>query len=241
MAVLETTELYRFFHAGDEEVMALRGVTIKLEVGAFTALQGPSGSGKSTLIACLAGIDEPDGGMVSVLGERLTRRPEPERARLRARHFGVLMQSGNLFEHLTVANNIRLQSQIGGSGQSAEIDGLLDSLITVGLVGGQEGAGGPECGFAGGRPPREIRHARQLLKPGLWQPLQAMHEGIEERPENARPLLFEVRERFLLKLTAILWDWLQGSDTFCSLAMVPALKATGIRQNTTGSGASAAS
>src|SRR5690349_11129900 len=107
MSVLETTELYRFFHAGDEEVVALRGVTIKLEAGAFTALQGPSGSGKSTLIACLAGIDEPDGGMVSVLGERLTRRPEPERSGLRARYFGVLMQSGNLFEHLTVANNIR--------------------------------------------------------------------------------------------------------------------------------------
>lgn len=135
MAVLETTELYRFFHAGDEEVVALRGVSISLEAGAFTALHGPSGSGKSTLIACLAGIDEPDGGMVSVLGERLTRRPEPERARLRARHFGVLMQSGNLFEHLTVANNIRLQMQIGGSGQSAEIDGLLDSLGLNGLAG----------------------------------------------------------------------------------------------------------
>ncbi|MBY5876249.1 ABC transporter ATP-binding protein (plasmid) [Rhizobium leguminosarum] len=135
MFALEATELYRFFHAGDEEVVALRGVVLTLNTGEFTALRGPSGSGKSTLLACLAGLDEPDGGVVSVLGERMTRRPEPERARLRARHFGMLMQSGNLFEHLTVRANIRLQMEISGHGRPEEIDGLLDSLGLGGLAG----------------------------------------------------------------------------------------------------------
>jgi putative ABC transport system ATP-binding protein len=135
MTVLETTELYRFFHAGDDEVVALRGVTITLNPGEFTVLRGPSGSGKSTLLACLAGLDEPDGGVVSVLGERMTRRAEPERARLRARHFGMLMQSGNLFEHLTVRANVRLQMEISGHGRPDEIDGLLDSLGLGGLAG----------------------------------------------------------------------------------------------------------
>ncbi|MBY5891274.1 ABC transporter ATP-binding protein [Rhizobium ruizarguesonis] len=135
MTVLETTELYRFFHAGDDEVVALRGVIITLNPGEFTVLRGPSGSGKSTLLACLAGLDEPDGGVVSVLGERMTRRAEPERARLRARHFGMLMQSGNLFEHLTVRANVRLQMEISGHGRPDEIDGLLDSLGLGGLAG----------------------------------------------------------------------------------------------------------
>jgi putative ABC transport system ATP-binding protein len=135
MFALEATELYRFFHAGDEEVVALRGVVLTLNTGEFTALRGPSGSGKSTLLACLAGLDEPDGGVVSVLGERMTRRPEPERARLRARHFGMLMQSGNLFEHLTVRANVRLQMEISGHGRPEEIDGLLDSLGLGGLAG----------------------------------------------------------------------------------------------------------
>jgi len=135
MPVLEATELYRFFHTGDDEVVALRGVGITLDAGEFTALRGPSGSGKSTLLACLAGIDEPDGGTVLVLGERMTRRPEPERARLRARHLGMLMQSGNLFEHLTVWGNIRLQMQISGRDRPDEVDGLLSSLGLDGLAG----------------------------------------------------------------------------------------------------------
>ena len=135
MPVLEATELYRFFHTGDDEVVALRGVGITLDAGEFTALRGPSGSGKSTLLACLAGIDEPDGGTVLVLGERMTRRPEPERARLRARHLGMLMQSGNLFEHLTVWGNIHLQMQISGRDRPDEVDGLLSSLGLDGLAG----------------------------------------------------------------------------------------------------------
>ncbi|MBX5174526.1 MULTISPECIES: ABC transporter ATP-binding protein [unclassified Rhizobium] len=134
MTVLETTELYRFFHTGDDEVVALRGVTMTLERGEFTVLRGPSGSGKSTLLACLSGIDEPDGGTVSILGERMTRRPEPDRARLRARHFGMLMQSANLFEHLTVRANVRLQMQISGSDRPGEIDGLLGNLGLDGLA-----------------------------------------------------------------------------------------------------------
>ncbi|KPH04456.1 ABC transporter ATP-binding protein (plasmid) [Rhizobium acidisoli] len=134
MPALEATELYRFYHSGDDEVMALRGVALTLDAGEFAALRGPSGSGKSTLLACLAGLDEPDGGVVSVLGERVTRRSEPERARLRARHFGMLMQSGNLFEHLTVRANIRLQMEISGRGRPDEIGGLLGGLGLDGLA-----------------------------------------------------------------------------------------------------------
>jgi putative ABC transport system ATP-binding protein len=66
MAVIEAMELYRFFHSGEEEVKALRGVDLTADMGEMIALIGPSGSGKSTLVMCLAGLDEPDGGTVQV-------------------------------------------------------------------------------------------------------------------------------------------------------------------------------
>src|SRR4030088_2525538 len=114
MNALQGFELYRFYHAGDDETARLRGLVVRLDPGDLIALMGPSGSGKSTLLTCLAGLDEPSGGRVEIMGQRLSRRPEATRARLRARHIGILMQSGNLFDHLTVASNIALQTGLSG-------------------------------------------------------------------------------------------------------------------------------
>ncbi len=113
-AALEAESLYRFFHAGDEETLALRGVSLAVARGEMVAVTGPSGSGKSTLLACLAGLDEPDGGMVRIAGDRLSRRPEEERARVRARGIGMLYQQANLVGHLSVADNVAVAQRLGG-------------------------------------------------------------------------------------------------------------------------------
>ena len=112
---LAAHELYRFFHAGDEETLALRGVSLALEPGELVAVTGPSGSGKSTLLACLAGLDEPDGGHVSLGRARLSRRSERERAALRADGIGMLFQLANLVGHLSVRENIALARRVGGA------------------------------------------------------------------------------------------------------------------------------
>ena len=112
-AALEARSLYRFFHAGDDETLALQGVSLRVERGELVAVTGPSGSGKSTLLACLAGLDEPDGGSVHVDGERISRRSEDERARVRAARVGVLYQQANLVGHLSVEANVRLAQRLG--------------------------------------------------------------------------------------------------------------------------------
>jgi putative ABC transport system ATP-binding protein len=116
---LQAHSLYRFFHAGDDETLALQGVSLDVHAGEVVAVTGPSGSGKSTLLACLAGLDEPDGGMVLVDGERLSRQPEEARARVRARSIGVLYQHGNLVSHLSVLANVDLARRLAGDRTSA--------------------------------------------------------------------------------------------------------------------------
>ena len=128
MHILEAFELYRFYHAGEDETFALRGVSLRLNAGELVAVMGPSGSGKSTLLACLAGLNEPDGGHVEVLGQRLTRRPETERTKLRGRHIGVFLQDGNLFEHLSVRGNVRMQMALAGKSDAGRLGEVLTQL-----------------------------------------------------------------------------------------------------------------
>jgi putative ABC transport system ATP-binding protein len=128
VAALDAANLYRFFHSGDEEVFALRGVTLTVAAGEMVAVMGPSGSGKSTLLACLAGLDEPDGGRVCIGGERMTRRSESTRDAIRARTIGVVFQSVNLVAHLDVEDNVRAAQLLRGKADARARTALFEAL-----------------------------------------------------------------------------------------------------------------
>jgi putative ABC transport system ATP-binding protein len=145
--LLRAESLYRFFHAGDDETLALRGVSMSVDAGEVVAVVGPSGSGKSTLLACLAGMDDPDGGTVYLSGRRLSRQPERLRSALRARSIGMLFQSGNLLEHLTVTGNVTLAQRLAGRRAVPRVDALLDDLGLTSRSGARpsELSGGELC------------------------------------------------------------------------------------------------
>jgi len=126
--ILEAHDLYRFFHTGNDEIIALRSVGLTVQPCEIVAVMGPSGSGKSTLLNCLTGLDEPDAGMVTIGGARLSRQPEAARAAIRAQHLGILLQAGNLFAHLSLTENICLQMQLGGVRDASRPGALLESV-----------------------------------------------------------------------------------------------------------------
>lgn len=127
--VAEARGLHRFFRRGGEEVAALRDVSLRLSAGELVAVMGPSGSGKSTLLNLLAGLDDPDGGSVSVAGQPISHEPANVQARLRGRLLGVLTQASGLVEHLSVLDNVRLAASFRSVAvPTADLQALLDKV-----------------------------------------------------------------------------------------------------------------
>lgn len=127
--VVEARGLHRFFRRGGEEVAALRDVSLRLSAGELVAVMGPSGSGKSTLLNLLAGLDDPDGGSVTVAGQPISHQAPNAQARLRGRLLGVLTQASGLVEHLSVLDNLRLAASFRSAAtRTSELQVLLDRV-----------------------------------------------------------------------------------------------------------------
>jgi putative ABC transport system ATP-binding protein len=108
------TRVTRDYGDGESAVHALRGVSLEVPVGQFTAVMGPSGSGKSTLMHLLAGLDQPTNGRVTIGGVDITELPDKQLTKLRRRHIGFVFQSFNLLPMLTAEENILLPLSIAG-------------------------------------------------------------------------------------------------------------------------------
>ncbi|MQW74249.1 ATP-binding cassette domain-containing protein [Nocardioides sp. dk4132] len=139
--------LTRTYGRGDTLVSALRGVDLDLPRGRFTAIMGPSGSGKSTLMHCLAGLDQPTSGTVTVAGRSLERLTDDQLTTFRREQLGFVFQAFNLLPMLTAEQNIRLPLELAGRQADperftrlVEILGLTDRLShrPSELSGGQQ-------------------------------------------------------------------------------------------------------
>jgi putative ABC transport system ATP-binding protein len=121
----------RQYGDGESAVHALRGVTLEVPTGQFTAVMGPSGSGKSTLMHVLAGLDRPTNGRVKIGGEDITEMADRQLTKLRRRHIGFVFQQFNLLPMLTAEENILLPLTIAGRRPDKAV---VDSLVArVGL------------------------------------------------------------------------------------------------------------
>jgi putative ABC transport system ATP-binding protein len=122
----------RRYGSGDSAVDALRGVSIEVPAGQFTAVMGPSGSGKSTLMHILAGLDAPSSGTVAVAGQVITTMNDKALTLLRRRQIGFVFQFFNLLPMLSAEENVLLPLQL--SGGKIDREWVEELLETVGLT-----------------------------------------------------------------------------------------------------------
>lgn len=115
MNALKATGLSHAYGRGAVKVDVLKDFDFELASGAFEALMGPSGSGKSTFLHLAAGLIVPASGKIEVGGTEVTALSDSAAARFRRRHVGVVFQSFNLLDALTVAENIVLPVKLDRS------------------------------------------------------------------------------------------------------------------------------
>jgi putative ABC transport system ATP-binding protein len=105
---VQTDDIWKIFKQGAEKIQAVRGVTLTIERGEFTAMAGPSGSGKTTLLNLIGGLTRPTDGKVWVAGHEVAALPGRELARMRLRNVGFVFQAYNLLPVLTAFENAEL-------------------------------------------------------------------------------------------------------------------------------------
>ena len=116
------------FQTGDGAVQALKNVTLDIEPGDFVSFIGPSGCGKTTFLRCIAALETPTGGSLTVNGMT------PDAAR-QARAYGYVFQAAGLYPWRTIAGNIRLPLEIMGFTREQQEKRVKDVLELVDLEG----------------------------------------------------------------------------------------------------------
>ena len=114
--MIEARKVSKEYVMGRVTLQVLKGVSLKVEDGAFVAIVGPSGAGKSTLLHLLAGLDTPTRGDVLWSGESVSRLSDAKRAAFRNQTLGIVFQFYHLLPELTALENVILPGQVGRRG-----------------------------------------------------------------------------------------------------------------------------
>jgi putative ABC transport system ATP-binding protein len=134
MAMIETRDLWKTYVMGDEEIHALRGVSILIERGEYVAIMGPSGSGKSTLMNLIGCLDTPSKGSYLLNEKEVAAMNDDELARIRNEEIGFVFQTFNLLPRATALHNVELPLVYAGVTGKVRVERAKLALEKVELM-----------------------------------------------------------------------------------------------------------
>jgi putative ABC transport system ATP-binding protein len=134
MALIETRDLWKTYQMGDEQIHALRGVSMHIERGEYVAIMGPSGSGKSTLMNLIGCLDTATKGNYLLNGKEVSQMNDNELARIRNEEIGFVFQTFNLLPRATALHNVELPLIYAGVAKKDRIERAKTALDKVELI-----------------------------------------------------------------------------------------------------------
>ena len=134
MPMIETRDLWKTYVMGDEEIHALRGVSISIERGEYVAIMGPSGSGKSTLMNLIGCLDTPSRGTYLLNGKEVSLMNDNELARIRNEEIGFVFQTFNLLPRASALHNVELPLVYAGMSKTARLEQAKAAIEKVELT-----------------------------------------------------------------------------------------------------------
>ena len=183
---LRVSNLTKRFETDQGEVHAVEDVTFEVESGAFFTLLGPSGCGKSTTLRCIAGLERPDDGEITLEGAALVSGRDGAWVPPHRRPMGMVFQSYAIWPHMNVFDNVAFPLKQGPSKFSgAEVrDRVLRALALVHLDGLEKR---PAPQLSGGQQQR-LALARALVNEPkallLDEPLSNLDAKLREEMRN---------------------------------------------------------
>jgi putative ABC transport system ATP-binding protein len=132
--VIEVNNLWRTYDMGSEQqVHALRGVTLNIKHNEYVAIMGPSGSGKSTLMNLIGCLDTPSQGTYRLNGQMVSELDDDQLARIRNKEIGFVFQTFNLLARATSLHNVELPLIYNGTPSALRLVRAKEALASVGL------------------------------------------------------------------------------------------------------------
>ena len=134
-AVIQIEGVHKTYQTGDVQVLAVRGISLRIEKGEFVAIMGASGSGKSTLMNILGCLDRPTEGHYFLDGTDVSGLDRDELAEIRNDKIGFVFQGFNLLSRTSALENIELPTLYSQKNLSAEqqYKKAIEALELVGL------------------------------------------------------------------------------------------------------------